>query len=349
MPEPPQLAILAPMSSRAHRWVRTRMWPTRRLFEGRHRELSHALTDLRERVSGLHTELAALSARQEQMFVQQAELVTRLRRTQALTARTYEAQQGWETLLAAARDGGGYEAAYEDPEPLISIPIPTFNSPETLCSRALASVQAQTHTRWEALVVGDHCTDDTEERVLALGDPRIRFVNLPVRENDPADPWERWAVRGSVPRAMGIELAAGSWIAPLSHDDAWDPDHLAALLEAARASRAEVVYSRMRIVLAGDPGRPQIGSCGAWPPALGAFAWQSAMFHGGLRFLRYDRTCALASEPNDWNLARRAWDAGVRFRFLDRETSTLHRHAREEAIEDEYAARGLPSSAAAYP
>jgi hypothetical protein len=73
------------------------------------------------------------------------------------------------------------------------------------------------------------------------------------------------------------------------------------------------------------------------------------MFHGGLRFLRYDRTCALASEPNDWNLARRAWDAGVRFQFLDRETSTLHLYRRQETIEAEYAARGLPSSASAYP
>jgi hypothetical protein len=346
------------------------MWPTRRLFEGRHRELGGEVAGLRAGLGALHTELADLraglaalhsgldalhpelaefSARQEQMFVQQAELVTRLRRTQALTARTYEAQQGWETLLAAARDGTGYEAAYEDPEPLISIPIPTFNSPNTLCALTLPSVQAQTHTSWEAIVVGDHCTDDTEARVLALGDPRIRFVNLPVRENDPADPWERWAVRGSVPRSTGIDLAAGRWIAPLSHDDAWDPDHLAALLEAARASRAEVVYSRMRIVPAGDPGRPPIGSCGAWPPALGGFAWQSAMFHGALRFLRYDRTCALASEPNDWNLARRAWDAGVRFHFVDRETSTLHRSPRQEPIDAEYAARGLPSSAAAYP
>jgi hypothetical protein len=325
------------------------MWPTRRLFEGRHRELAGELADLRAGLAAMHEGFAELAGQQQQMLVRQAEMLTRLRRTQALTARTYEAQQGWTALLAAARAGVGYDAPYEDRDPLISIPIPTFNSPDTLCSLTLPSVQAQTHTRWEAIVVGDHCTDDTEARVRALADPRIRFVNLPVRENDPADPWERWAVRGSVPRSTGIDLAAGSWIAPLSHDDAWDPDHLAALLEAAQASRAEVVYSRMRIVRAADPGDPPLGSCGAWPPALGAFNWQSAMFHGGLRFLRYDRTCALASEPNDWNLARRAWEAGVRFRFLDRETSTLHRYPRQEAIAAEYAARGLPSSAAANP
>ncbi len=209
---------------------------------------------------------------------------------------------------------------------------------------------AQTHANWEAVVVGDHCTDDTEARVLALGDPRIRFHNLAVRERDPDDPWERWAVKGSVPRATGIGLATGRWIAPLSHDDEWDPDHLSSLLSLARESRAEVVYSCMRMVDQETPGHPRLRSVGAWPPHEGEFNWQAAMFHGNLKFLRYDRRCALASEPNDANLMRRAWEAGVRFAFLERETATLY------GVPDlpvrwaaEYAARGLPPSAAAAP
>jgi glycosyltransferase involved in cell wall biosynthesis len=291
----------------------------------------------------------AIAARQDQLFAAQAELTTRLRRTQALTARAYEALQDWPALLQAARTDPGYEVAYQDPDPLISIPIPTFKSPDTLCERALASVRSQTHRNWEAIVVGDHCTDETEQRVLALGDPRIRFHNLAARENDPPDPWERWAVKGSVPRSVGVSMALGRWIAPLSHDDEWDSDHLEALLAVARESRCEVAYSRMRVVDALAAGQPVFTSIGAWPPRLGGYAWQSSMFHSGLRFLRYDRACAFASEPNDWNLARRAWEAGVRFQFVDRETATLFHYSRERAIEDEYAAAGLPPSAAAYP
>jgi glycosyltransferase involved in cell wall biosynthesis len=283
------------------------------------------------------------------MFAGQAELRTRLRRTQALTARVYEQLHAWPELLADARERAGYELAYSEPQPLISIPIPTYHSPETLCERTLASVRAQTYGNWEAIVVGDHCTDDTEARVRALGDSRIRFVNLPVREVEPADPWEEWAVRGSVPRSTGIELAAGRWIAPLSHDDAWDSDHLATLLEATRSGRAELVYSQMRVVDAQAPDRAAFRRCGAWPPRLGDFAFQASMFHGELRFLRYDRACALASEPNDWNLARRAWEAGVRFEFVDRETATLYVYPRVRAIQEAYAARGLPPSSMASP
>lgn len=347
-------------------YVRSKLWPTRRLFEWRHGQLTQELAAVRESIEGLKTmhssidglrgELTTLrgvveglAVRQESIFATQAELRTRLRRTQALTARTYELLHDWPALLTAARNEEAYALAYEEAVPLVSIPIPTFNSPDTLCDRALASVRAQTHSNWEAIVVGDHCTDDTEIRVRALGEPRIRFYNLPVRENDPDDPWERWALRGSVPRSTGIELASGRWIAPLSHDDAWDADHLERLLSAARESHAEVVYSRMRVVDGERPGSAPSRSIGAWPPALGQYGWQSAMFHGGLRFLQYDRACVLASEPNDWNLARRAWAAGVRFRFLDRETSTLFVYPRAQEIIAEYAANGLPPNAMAQP
>jgi hypothetical protein len=335
------------MAGRGWVFVRSRLWPTRRLSEWNHYELSRELAALRASVDELSATQAQLNTRLDQVFTSQTEVHTRVRRAQALSARTYEALQGWPALLEKARREPTYPLAYEDPEPLISIPIPTYNSPDTLCERALRSVRAQTYENWEAIVVGDHCTDDTAERVKALGEARIRFHNLPVRENDPEDPWESWAVRGSIPRSVGIELASGSWIAPLSHDDEWDPEHLEVLLEAARETRAEVAYSRMRVVDAQTADERILRSCGAWPPRLGEYAWQSAMFHGQLRFLRYDRACALASEPNDWNLARRAWEAGVSFHFVDRETSTLYFYDRWREIEREYSARGLPPSAAA--
>jgi hypothetical protein len=336
--------------------IRSRMWPTRRLFDGRQRELAEELAtyladvrgSLGAQLSEQRRELAELAAIVAQLRDGQAEIRTRMRRTQALTARAYEAVHDWSGQLAAARSAPDYELPYEDPDPLISIAMSTYHSPDTLCERTLPSVLAQTHANWEAIVVGDHCTDDTAERLRALGDERIRFHNLPVRELDPADPWERWAVKGSVPRATGVELARGRWIAPLSHDDTWDPDHLERLLGAAREHRAELVYSRMRCVSA-DGSDPPAASIGAWPPRLGGFNCQSSLVHGTLRFLRYDRACALASEPNDWNLARRAWEAGVRFQFLDRETSTLYTHSGYAEILDELTGAGLPSSAVGYP
>jgi hypothetical protein len=336
--------------------LRSRLWPTRRYFELRQGHLEEQLDAVRTSVEAVAASLAELRSEQAQLRsgqaelrAGQAELRTRTRRAQGLTARVYEALQSWPEQLAQARQGELYQRAYEDPQPLISIPIPTYHSPHTLCDRALASVLAQTYGNWEAIVVGDHCTDETEERVMAIGDPRIRFHNLPVRELDPVDPWERWAVKGSVPRAAGIGLATGAWIAPLSHDDAWDPDHLAVLLGAARKQRAEVAYSCMRGVREEAPDQNTGLSIGAWPPQLGQFNWQSSIVNGALRFMRYDRVCALASEPNDWNLARRAREAGVRFAFVARETSSLYMYPREQEINAELAARGLPPEAVAYP
>lgn len=329
--------------------LRSRLWPTRRFYELRQQAVEAHLETVAERLEELHAELRASAADQERLIAGQAELRTRLRRTQALTARGYESIQGWPNLLAIARDSEGYTRGYSEEEPLISIPIPTYHSPDSLCDRALASVLAQSHSNWEAIVVGDHCIDDTEARVREIGDPRIRFHNLAVRETDPHDPWERWAVKGSVPRAVGIELAAGSWIAPLSHDDAWNRDHLTTLLATAREQRAEVVYSQMRCVTDATPDQETGHVIGTWPPRLGDFAWQSAMFNGALGFLRYDRACALASEPNDWNLARRAWEAGIRFAFVPRVTSRLFVYDRRAEIDAQLAAQGLPPEAAAYP
>ncbi len=314
-------------------------------------DLERQLGALRDQVGQLRETLDRIESAQHRLVDLQADTGTRVRRTQALTARTYEALAGWPELIAQARSADGYELAFSDPDPLVSIPIPTYHSPQTLCERALASVQAQTHSRWEAIVVGDHCTDDTAERVAALGDERIRFLNLPVRENDPEDPWERWAVKGSVPRSVGIAQARGRWIAPLSHDDAWDPNHLELLLAAAREHGAEVAYSRMRLAPATgaetDGDAAGGGSIGAFPPRHGDFAWQAAIFHGGLDFLRYDRNCAFASEPNDWNLARRAWEAGVRFHHLPAETATLFVHDSMGEIAAAQRERGLPPSASA--
>ncbi len=352
--------MLFRMAARRLSGLRGRLWPPLWLVEQRQRELKQTLEVLHSAVGDVREAQSDLRRAQDELrgFVElmandianrEHELVSRLRRTQALAARAYEAAQGWPEKLAAARASDEYELPYMDSDPLISIPIPTYHSPDSLVDVALASVLTQTHENWEAIVVGDHCVDDTAERVQAIGDPRVRWHNLPVREPDPEDPFERWAVKGTIPRATGMDLADGLWIAPLGHDDAWDPDHLETLLAAARESRAEIVYSRMRAVEVSGGDAASEWSVGAWPPRLAQWNCQAAMFHGALRFVRPDRACALASEPNDWNLARRAWEAGVRFHFVDRETATLYVYPRWERVDAEYAAQGRPPAARAHP
>jgi glycosyltransferase involved in cell wall biosynthesis len=61
--------------------------------------------------------------------------------------------------------------------PLVSVIIPTYNRAREL-ARALESVRAQTYGNWEALVVDNHSTDDTDQLISGFNDPRIRAFKI---------------------------------------------------------------------------------------------------------------------------------------------------------------------------
>ena len=88
------------------------------------------------------------------------------------------------------------------------------------------------------------------------------------------------------------------------------------------ATHAEVAYAKWRIRDARN-GRVLNRTFGIWPVSDGHFAFQCAIVHIGLRAVPFDPNAHLAGEPGDLNRARRMWDAGVRFAFLDRPVSSL--------------------------
>jgi glycosyltransferase involved in cell wall biosynthesis len=199
-----------------------------------------------------------------------------------------------------------------------------------LCERALPSVLRQTYPHWEVVVVGDACSDDTAGRIAELGEPRIRYHNRPVRGEYPNDPRQRWLVGGIPPMNLAADMARGRWIAPLDDDDEWADDHIEVLLAAARSERAELAYGRLRALLREPPVEAQIG---AWPPRLGDFGFQGAIYNAALRSFHYDMACRFLDEPGDWNLARRMWEAGVRFTFVERVVGTWHHERADPELE----------------
>jgi glycosyltransferase involved in cell wall biosynthesis len=245
-------------------------------------------------------------------------LEERLEETQALVARTYESLARWPEMLSNIRAQSDYEAAFAG-EPLVSVRVATFNSADVLCERALASLLRQDYANWECLVVGDACDDETGSRVRSLGDARIKFVNLPFRGPYPDTAKALWYVAGIPPANYALENATGKWVAPLDHDDEWADNHISLLLSHAQDTHAEVVYGRIRTILTSTGAE---GSMGAWPPQRGEFGFLGAIHHSGLTAMRYDMNCRFADEPGDWNLARRMWDAGVRFAFVDEIVAT---------------------------
>jgi hypothetical protein len=105
-------------------------------------------------------------------------------------------------------------------EPVLTIVVATYARNAVLL-RALESARRQTEQRWTALVVGDNCGPETRDAVNSLGDPRIRYVNLPARQGEQ-----------SRPNSVGMALAATPLIAFLNQDDLWLDDHLARALHA---------------------------------------------------------------------------------------------------------------------
>jgi hypothetical protein len=218
--------------------------------------------------------------------------------------------------LLELRSSAGYAEAFEAGDPLVSIVIPTYRSFESLRDVALPSALAQTHRNIEVLVVGDAAPPETAEVVARCGDDRVRFDNLPVRGPYPEDADRAWLVTGSPPYNAGVAAARGLWIAALADDDAFTPEHVELLLGAAVERKLEFVYSPLRAHT--SDGREVL--VGEFPPRLGEFGLQGAIYHAGLSFMELNLADDVFDVPNDWSLCRRMLRAGVRMGMIDQPT-----------------------------
>jgi Glycosyl transferase family 2 len=96
--------------------------------------------------------------------------------------------------------------------PLVTVITVTFNSSRTL-QFTLDSPLNQDFQAFEAWVVGDTCTDESETVVTSFGDRRLYWTNLP----------ENSGSHGG-PNNEGLQRARGRYIAYLGHNDLWCPE-----------------------------------------------------------------------------------------------------------------------------
>ena len=211
-------------------------------------------------------------------------------------------------LTDAAADADEVEAlqAIAVTAPRLSIVTTVYDRTECL-ARCIASVQRLQFRDFEHLIVADHPSVETLNRIRSVvaraGDPRIGLYNLKRRHNN-------W---GIAPAAAGLRRARGEFVSFLSDDNGYLPDHVEPLIRALdRDPALGFVYSSCqydgRLVLAHPvprPGRIDLGQ---------------PMFRRELFDLHFADDLPFDMMAWDWHLVDALMRRGVRWRHVDRKS-----------------------------
>lgn len=114
----------------------------------------------------------------------------------------------------------------------VSIVVPVFNAAGWI-EETVRSVQAQSFSDWELILVDDHSVDESAKicQRLAESDPRIRLM------------CQKDGVKGAAnARNLGTQHASGRYLAFLDADDVWRSDKLERELAFLQEKKAAFVF-----------------------------------------------------------------------------------------------------------
>ena len=120
-------------------------------------------------------------------------------------------------------------------EPLISILVPVYNTPEEFLKQMIQSVRKQTYSNWELCIANANPANDSVVEILRIAstkDERIKVKDVPENEG----------IAQNTNAALAI--ATGDYIGLLDHDDLLTPDALYEMVKAINENdRPQVLYS----------------------------------------------------------------------------------------------------------
>ena len=120
-------------------------------------------------------------------------------------------------------------------EPLISILVPVYNTPEEFLKQMIQSVRKQTYGKWELCIANANPANETVTEILRISstkDERIKVKDVPENEG----------IAQNTNAALAI--ATGDYIGLLDHDDLLTPDALYEVVKAINENdRPQVLYS----------------------------------------------------------------------------------------------------------
>lgn len=130
-----------------------------------------------------------------------------LLRTEKVQKKEYDEKQKEAKMILNDSDG------IERLAGLVSIIMPSYNTAPYI-KKTIRSVLNQTYEDWELLIVDDCSTDNTDEVLAEIHDPRIRIFKNECNSG------------AAVSRNRALREAKGQWIAYLDSDDLWMPEKL---------------------------------------------------------------------------------------------------------------------------
>lgn len=115
-------------------------------------------------------------------------------------------------------------------QPLVSVIMPAYKT-ETFIKKSIESVQSQSFTEWELIVIDDGSPDSLLEivaKMMAI-DQRIKLFS---QKNSGV----------SVARNKGLSLAKGKYVAFLDSDDIWESSFLKKMIDKVNKSSSSFCY-----------------------------------------------------------------------------------------------------------
>ncbi len=122
---------------------------------------------------------------------------------------------------------------------LVSIVMPSYNTAQYI-SDSIKSIQAQTYSNWELIIVDDCSTDNSLEIIRGFNDPRILLLQN--EKNSGA----------AISRNIALREAKGKWIAFLDSDDTWVPEKLEKQIRFMESNNYAFTFTDYRICLNGE-------------------------------------------------------------------------------------------------
>jgi len=120
-------------------------------------------------------------------------------------------------------------------QPLVSVVMPTYNSPLHFLAQAIESVQAQVYPHWELCIADDASTNPEVQAFLKEAAQKDTRISIVFRSQN-----------GHISESSNsaLEIAKGEWVALLDHDDLLHPMALYELVNTLQSHpEAQIVFS----------------------------------------------------------------------------------------------------------